>query len=298
MPWWQDIWTRRSEDWTLAWLPSPASKAAAEAQAEQDYLSIVLKSARVVDVRKGFTTFFGTVHSYIRLPHRSNGLAEFNVVTTPGALKNVDATGIDRVLQLNQRLLGPVPYVGGDLEIEVGLFSVASANLAGPYLALLENLSKTAGVASVGAALPFAAPIVEGMKLLTSSERDVALEVGLATMQPVPKLGYCAVVRAPKATLDVRKLQIDDADFRLLHERRAVNDYLCLPRIWFFLKQLTLRASADRVSVDAIRHRLVALDPARVAPVSSRPSTRDPRLATPTPGSGTRTVWQAAAHPL
>ena len=35
---------------------------------------------------------------------------------------------------------------------------------------------------------------------------------------------------------------------------------LCLPRIWFFLKTLTLPASADRVSVDAMRHHLVALD--------------------------------------
>lgn len=224
MGWWQDLWTRRSEDWTVAWLPSPAADAA-EAEADRDYLSIVLKSARVVDVRKGSTTFFGTVHSYIRLPHRSSGMAEFNVVTTPGALRNVDAAGIDRVLQLNQRLLGPVPYVGGDLELEVGLFSVASANLAGPYLALLETLSKTAGVASVGAALPFAGAIVEGMKLLTGSDRDVALEIGLATMQPVPRLGYCAVVRAPKGTLDVGHLQIDDTDFRLLHRGRAVDDY-------------------------------------------------------------------------
>ncbi len=225
MPWWSPEWRKEAEDWTFLRLPSAAQAAASEAEAEVDYLSVFLKSARVVDVRRGFTTFYGTVHSAISLAHRSGGQAEFNIITTPASLKNVDASGLDRVIQLNQRLLGPVAYAGGDLSIEVGLFSVASSNLAAPYLQLLENLSKAAGVSYASVALPFAGPILEGMKLLTNSEKEVALEVGLSMTQPVPKLGYFAIVKAPKHRLDASNLRLDPSDFRLLLDGAPLRDY-------------------------------------------------------------------------
>jgi integrase len=44
---------------------------------------------------------------------------------------------------------------------------------------------------------------------------------------------------------------------------------LCILRILFFLKPLTLPASADRVFADAVRHRFVALHPARITLRSS-----------------------------
>lgn len=228
MGWWTNIWTRRAEDWIFTWLGEGqvgTHSAQGEAEEETHYLSVFLKSARVVDVRRGLTTFYGTVHSYIRLAHRSHGTAEFNVTTTPAALKSVDANGIDRVIQLNQRLLGPVPYVGGDFEIELGLFSVAAENLAGPYLELIQSLSEVAGVSYVSAALPFAGLIIQGMKLLTRNEDRVSLEIGLTTTMPVPKLGYCVVIRAPKGSLTVDKLRVDPSDFRLLDETGAVNRY-------------------------------------------------------------------------
>jgi hypothetical protein len=228
MAWWTPAWRKEAEDWTFLQLPTNPDAAGGplpQAEAETDYLSVFLKSARLVDRRRGFTTFYGAVHSYISLPHRSGGNAEFNVVTTPSALKNVDAAGLDRVIQINQRLLGPVAYAGGDLDIEAGLFAVASSNLAAPYLQLLESLSKTAGVAYVSAALPFAAPILEGMRLLTQSDKDVALEIGYSTTQPAPKLGYVAVIRAPRGTVDARKLRVDGDDFRLLLDGAALREY-------------------------------------------------------------------------
>jgi hypothetical protein len=228
MSWWTNVWTKQAEDWIFAWLgPNqvPHSAGRGEAAVDTDYLSVFLKSARVVNVRQGLTTFYGTVHSYIRLAHRSDGTAEFNVITTPAGLKNVDAAGIDRVVQLNQRLLGPVPYVGGDLEIELGLFSVPSGNLAGPYLELIQTLSETAGVAYVSAALPFAEPIVQGMKLLTHSQGAVSLEIGFSTTMPVPSLGYCVAIRAPKDAIQVDQLKVDPSDFRLIDATRAISRY-------------------------------------------------------------------------
>ena len=228
MSWWSNVLKQQSEDWVFAWLDGsqvPPGTAQGNVEADSQYLHVFLKSARVVDVRKGFQTFYGTVHSYTSLPHRSGGNAEFNVVTTPSALKNVDASGLDRVIQLNQRLVGPVPYVGGDLELEVGLFSIAASNLAAPYLDLLESLSKTAGVSFVSAALPFAEPILQGMKLLTGSTKDVALEIGFSTTLQEPRLGYLAVIRAPKTAISADGLSVDPGDFRLRYKGAPLATY-------------------------------------------------------------------------
>ena len=228
MGWWTEIWTKPAEDWVFAWLNPeqvPGASAAKEAEADTDYLSVFLKSARVVNVRKGLTTFYGTVHSYIQLENRSDGKAEFNAITTPAALKGVDAAGIDSVIQFNQRLLGPVPYVGGDFCVEIGLFSVAAADLAGPYLDLIQNLSETAGVSYVSAALPFVGPILHGMKLLTDSQTATSLEIGFSTTMVKPRLGYCVAIRAPKSKLRVDSLRLDPSDFRLLDDTGVVTKY-------------------------------------------------------------------------
>jgi hypothetical protein len=228
MSWWSDVWKSGTQDWVFGWLEPtqvPAGAQSGTVDAQSRYLHVFLKSARVVDVRKGFQTFYGMVHSYASLPHRSGGLAEFNVVTTPNALKNVDAAGMDRVIQLNQRLVGPVPYSGGDIELEVGLFSVAASNLAAPYLELLEKLSKSAGVSYISAALPFAGPILEGMKLLTGSAKDVALEIGFSTTLSEPRLGYVTAIRAPKNAVALDSLTIDATDFRLMQNGKPLADY-------------------------------------------------------------------------
>jgi hypothetical protein len=218
-----------AEDWVYGWLADdqlpPGAKSGPIAP-NSAYVSIFLKSARVVNVQKGFTTFYGAVHSHIRIPSRTQDTAEFNIVTTPTYLKNVDAKGIDRVIQLNQRLLGPVPYVGGDLEIEVGLFSVAASNLAEPYLGLLESLSKQAGVSFITSALPFAGPILEGVKLLTNSKGDSGLEIGLSLTESEPRQGYCVAMRAPKDEVKLWDLKLDTSDFRLLNSiGRPFKDY-------------------------------------------------------------------------
>jgi hypothetical protein len=229
MGWWDRVWKTEAEDWVSGWLEAgqiPAGAPTGKVEPDAAYLNIFLKSARIVNVREGLKTFYGAVHSFTRLPHRSTGTAEFNVVTTPSELKNLDADGIDRVIQINHRLLGPVPYVDGDLEMEIGLFSVAASNLAAPYLSLLESLSKTAGVSFISAAVSLSGPILEGVKLLTGSDRDVRLEIGLSTTDPKPRQGYYIAMRAPKNDVKLADLRLDPSDFRLLGaDGRAIRDY-------------------------------------------------------------------------
>lgn len=215
---WNNIWRASTQDWIYARLDGGQGPAFSDQviSPETAYLNVFLKSARIVDVRKGLKRFYGAVHSHMRLPRRSQKPAEFSVVTTPSALKDVDAMHLARVIQINRRLLGPVPYLGGDLEVQVALLSVASSELTGPYLSLLETLSKEAGVAFMNVAIPFARPIVEGINLLTGASLDSVLEVAISTtMEPVRE-GYYAIIRAPKEALSVETLAVDPTDHHLI----------------------------------------------------------------------------------
>ncbi len=219
MGWWSSIFTTRVKDWTYSPLEPqqvPGNVSRERVAPDTCYLSVFLQSLRVVDVRRGLTRFYGAVHSHISLPHLSGKTAEFNVLTTPSKLKDVDAKRVDQVIQIGQRLLGPVPYRGGDLEMEVGLFSIKSADLAAPFLSVLEKMSSLAGVSYINAALPFAEPLKEGINLLTGGEDDSVLEIGVAVNNPSPETGYYLVMRAPKGTINVNDIRVDGSDYRLV----------------------------------------------------------------------------------
>jgi hypothetical protein len=124
MGWWSAAMRTRSTQWTYLELPRDAESAPVEP--ETSYLSVFLRTAYVVDVRRGLRRFHGAVNSSITLPARSGGDAQFIATLAPTSLQDVAPGSADRFIQVNRRLAGPVPYVGGDVEAEVGLFSVAS----------------------------------------------------------------------------------------------------------------------------------------------------------------------------
>lgn len=219
MGFWNSIWRKRASDWIYAPLDAAQTPERAERQdvaPQSAYLSVWLRSMRVVNVRKGLSRFYGTVHSAFTVPHRSGIPAKFNVLATPAELKNIDAANIDRAIVVNKRLLGPIPFRGGDVEMEVGLFSIKSADLAEPFLSVLGKLSALGGTAFVSAAMPFAEPLVDGINLLTGGSDDTVLEIGVASTIDKMQTGYWIVMRAPKGEVDVSKLHVSPTDYKLL----------------------------------------------------------------------------------
>lgn len=223
------IFKKRAEDWFFAFLEpaqTPGNKPIENVDPDQHYLSIHLKSMRIVNVRKGFSKFYGTVHCFTSLPHLGGKPAEFNVLTTPGKLEELDAGNIDRVVNLNKRVFGPVPYRGGDLSFEAGLFSIKSADLAAPFISLLEQISALSGVSYISQALPFAEPLKNGINLLTGGADDTILEIGLSKEFTNVKTGYFVVMRIPKNELNAADIKVDATDFRLVYkDGRGISNY-------------------------------------------------------------------------
>jgi hypothetical protein len=126
----------------------------------------------------------------------------------PENLSNIDKSHADRVITGRKCLLGPIPYRGGDIEIELGLFSIRSGDLAGPFLKVLESMALVPGVSSVNTAIPFVRPILEGVNELFGATNTI-LEVGRNETLNKPKTGYFVVMRAQTGTIDIPKLKLE-----------------------------------------------------------------------------------------
>jgi hypothetical protein len=229
MGWLANIFTNKTKDWFYSQLPienTPGNPEVKILNPNEEYLSIILKSMRIVNVRKGLAKFYATVHSHIEVAHLAGKPASFNYVTTPGNLEKLDGARIDRVVNLNRRLLGPVPYRGADVKMEVGLFSIKEADLAAPFINLLSGMSSLGGVSFISTALPYIKPLEDGIALLTGSNDDTVLEIGINIELDKVKTGYFVVIRANKDEINAGDLIIDKEDFRLVgKDGNAIEDY-------------------------------------------------------------------------
>jgi hypothetical protein len=222
---WQDInnvWIGKGEEFDFGFLDAsstPPGLPPAPIPPDGAYVTVTLASLRLVRIREGLQKFCPVVHSQLVVSHRSGKDAEFQTVTTPSALQELDAAHLDRVIQTNVKLLGPVPYRDGDIRAEIGLFSLKTADLLQPYLALLGTISAAAGVTLVGRALTFAPLLSQGIQLLTGGSAKQLLEIGLKGGIPA-RTGWFLIARAPRAEIDRSSLLVDPQDFRLTQEGR------------------------------------------------------------------------------
>lgn len=116
---------------------------------------------------------------------RTGHPAELVTITTPDTLRGADPRHLDRVITSTTRLLDAVPYRGGDLDIEIGLFSLPASNLLGPYLEFLSDVATAATVAHLPTAAALILPLRKAIDRLFGSA-DARLELGLAHTWPEP----------------------------------------------------------------------------------------------------------------
>jgi hypothetical protein len=118
-------------------------------------------------------------------------------------------------------LIDSVPYRGGGLDVEIGLFAFPADYLLGPYLDFLGEVAAVASAFLPPAGAPASAalmpPVRKGLDLLFGAATDARLEVGLTHTWDPPVEGYYAVVRAPEPPDGFRV----DATGRLLNHDGA-----------------------------------------------------------------------------
>ncbi len=213
-----------SVEYTHIRLEGPPADAAAMQPGTQ-YLRVWLRSARITEVRRWTTKFHASVHARFELNDPVLGRREVVCVVAPDkTFSELDPSHLDRLITVNQPLLGPVPY-RGELDADVGLFSIAASDLAKPYLELLAGLTDTAGVSFLVKAMPLAEPIRRGAEILFSEAQRSQLEIGLSRTDTRLSPGHWVVARVPKGKLP-RGLQLDPHDYGLLDSQgKAVTGF-------------------------------------------------------------------------
>ena len=230
MSFFSKIFKDESKDWFFDRVPenqTPDNFKVREVDKEKEYLSIVLKSMRIPYTRSGFKRFYATVHSSITLSHQGGTRAGFYVSTSAGKLEELDEKNLHKVLINNKRLLGPIPYLGSDVNLDIGLFSIQSADLLKPFISLLTQVSDLASVSIIKAAEPYVKPLETGIDLLLGSGNPTKLETGISTsFTNTMRTGYYVMMCVDKNQMKKEDLFIDPGDFKLLDKNKnAIEKY-------------------------------------------------------------------------
>jgi hypothetical protein len=177
----------------------------ARVAADETYVSVHLNRAHLEFVRRGPKKFYGLVGAGFELDSLAGGRSRFTGVHGADWLAGIDNMNLDRLVVTDVRLLGPRPYLGGDISFELGLFAQPEADLAAPFVKFLTKVSDVAGVAFLGSAGPLAPVVESGMELLFGGNRS-ALQIG--AFGTLPLNGTFALVaddsQAPLAYRDGR----------------------------------------------------------------------------------------------
>lgn len=197
-----------SVEYTHVLLPAPDARPIV---VDRQYLRLWLRSARITEVRRWTTKFHASVHARFLVGDRAAGRREVVCVLAPDrTFSELDPRHTDRLITVNEPLLGPVPW-RGEVACDIGLFSVAASDLAKPYLSLLAGLTRTAGIASLTQAVPWAEAIRSGAETLFAEAQRSQLEIGVSRTDPTLAAGHLIVARVPKGQLP-RDLRIDPSD--------------------------------------------------------------------------------------
>lgn len=166
-------------DWTLTQpLPDPGFGVSDKPlEPDQCYVELYVESLRLEKARRFATSFDGVVYSFVSLAHQGSNRAEVASVTKPQNLAALDTGNLGRVITVSKRIMGAIPWRGGALGLELGLFSVKSGNLLTPLVDFVTRVSAAAGMNSLTRVDPFLPLVTEGLDLIAGQTADTELEL-------------------------------------------------------------------------------------------------------------------------
>src|SRR3954468_18564182 len=195
---------------------------------DECYIELYVESMRLENARKFATNFQGVVYSFVTLSRDGEANAQLAAVSKPEKLAALDKNSLGKVITVSKQMMGTVPWRGGSLELQLGLFSVKTGNLLTPILGFVTDISSAAGVIFVGQVKPFLPLITKGMDMIAGQTDDTALEVAVDTTLSLSNTGTFAIVAAPKAELDGKKFSVDPSDRKLLCNGRPLEKGYCV----------------------------------------------------------------------
>jgi hypothetical protein len=161
----QLFWHRLPDDHVH---PAPAPSAFTP---ESTYLVVRLKEMYLAQTRKLWRKFYPMLHGY------TSWGEEEHAVAGPGQLKDLGDANLDRIVNLNHRLAGPLPYRGQDITVLVGLYAVPGQDAAKALITTVGALASLGGPA-LGSAQQIAGTVKQGVESILGLE-ETRLQLGI-----------------------------------------------------------------------------------------------------------------------
>jgi hypothetical protein len=188
---------------------------------DECYVELYLETLRISRARRFATRFHGLVYSFVTLSREGDVASKLSAVSKPEKLAELDMSSLNKVITVSKKLMGAIPYRGGPISLELGLFSVKSGNLLSPVIDYVTKVSKVAGISYVDAVKPFVPLISEGMDLIAGQTQDALLEIGLDTDLIWSQSGLGAIVALPRNAVNPKKITFSDGV--LLYDGQELN---------------------------------------------------------------------------
>jgi hypothetical protein len=192
-------WQRLDDDNVVG----PAS--GTEMAVDQAYFIIRLSEVFLARSRTLWRKFYPVVHAWgATEAGQEHGLA------APTQLQQVSDAGLDRVVTVNARLIGPTPYRGGDVSLVAGLYAVPGDDAAQALVATVSALTALAGSAIPAGSI--ANVVTNGVDKLLALDKTT-LRLGICdTFYPGNPLrtGFHVGLGADLAQVDFSRLWLRD----------------------------------------------------------------------------------------
>lgn len=204
------------------------------------YAMVYLHSARLRHSRRITKVLQPVVHAGFKYMHVFEGEALREAVPKSDALAGL---GEERVIIANLPLLGPIPYLGGGLGLQLGLFAVEARDLAAPFIDILAQATALLGGPRGGANI---SELVKQALAALSGLDEHAMAAGIRTHLDTLVPGYYVVTSATQANLPKARL-----------ETMGIGDFETAPELngksYVVLRIAVARENVECFRIEAIR---------------------------------------------
>jgi hypothetical protein len=146
-------------------------------EAGRHYFRLWLSEMCLRRDREWFKSWHPAVHSLVRFRFGTQSV-DIPYVAGLQQLPGVEASGLDRVIQLNYPLTTLMPFNGGVVEINAGLLALQGADYIARFLKVMGDFAGLLAAPQLSAALQVAAPLASGVQELFGAS-DGRLHLGL-----------------------------------------------------------------------------------------------------------------------
>ena len=182
---------------------------------EESYLRLRLARMFLKDRRVLFQTKYPVVNALMRFSGLE-GPVEVNIVARPELAGDDNKGNLDDIVTLDQTLLGPLLYRGGDLDLMLGLYAAPADDWAQRFIQLAEGVSQLAVNATLTTAVALAGT-VKGVleKVLDSGGLDLKLGLDQELKENVWLApGYLVMIAAPENSINFENLTVEGGELK------------------------------------------------------------------------------------